>query len=164
MKQYLKLISKIRHSIDSPVIRSTFLVGFPGETHRHFSDLLEFQQKAQLNWAGIFTYSAEESTVAYNLKNRVKKSVSLARKQQLQQAQEQITANWLDLFCGQSLPVLLEEKVEQSDLYLGRSFLQAPDVDGLMVVHADNAEPGQRINTKIIKRNGVDLEAIKNDE
>lgn len=160
-QKYLSLIKQIRDNLDSPVIRTTFLVGFPGEREEHFADLLDFQQKAQLNWAGIFIYSPEEGTKAYTHRCRVKKSIALARKQRLQEEQQKITTKWLDTFRGKSLDVLIEEEVKSSNLYLGRAFIQAPDVDGLMVVHADHARPGQKIKVKVINRSGIDLEAVK---
>ncbi|GHT76313.1 ribosomal protein S12 methylthiotransferase RimO [Spirochaetia bacterium] len=79
-ESYLTLIGKIRDTLPDAVIRSTFLVGFPGENLEDFEALLEFQEKARLDWAGAFTYSREEGTPAYGMKNRVAKRVAEERK------------------------------------------------------------------------------------
>jgi len=73
---YLELIERIRAELPLSMIRSTFLVGFPGETEADFAALLDFQSEAQLDWLGAFAYSREEDTPAYSMKNRVPKSVA----------------------------------------------------------------------------------------
>ncbi|MEJ2662566.1 MAG: 30S ribosomal protein S12 methylthiotransferase RimO [Spirochaetia bacterium] len=159
-EEYLKLVENIRGILPDAVVRSTFLTGFPGESEEDFRMLLDFQEKAGLNWAGVFTYSREEGTAAANYKPRVKKQVARERQERLQEAQERITARWLDSFPGTELDVLIEERVEKQGMFLARGYFQAPEVDGLVVVNGDEAVPGSIARVRIIKRNGPDLEGV----
>ncbi len=154
----LDLLVEIRARVPGAVIRSTFLTGFPGETDDDFDRLLEFQERARLDWLGVFTYSREEDTPAYGMKDRVTRALAEERKSELERRQIPITAAALDSWVGTCLDVLGEEQVDGQDLSLGRSRLQAPDVDGLVVLHGARA-PGTRLRARIVRRNGVDLEA-----
>ncbi len=162
---YLELIGTIRASLPSATLRSTFLVGFPGETDRDFQALVDFQAQAQLDWLGIFTYSREEGTPAFSLKGRVPKKTAEERKRFLEDAQVPITESRMDRFVGRIETVLVEERVENEDgLYLGRSACQAPDVDGSTVISADVDLPlGSFIGAKIFSRSGFDLDAAYRD-
>ncbi len=158
--EYLKLIDFIRKTCPHAVIRSTFLVGFPGESREDFQMLLDFQQKARLNWAGVFCYSREEGTPAAGFKAQVRKNTADKRAEELKQAQSVITEQWLDSYINTILDVLVEERVEQESLFLGRAYLHAPEVDGLVVITSEHTEPGAVVKVKISKRNGVDLEGV----
>jgi ribosomal protein S12 methylthiotransferase len=154
----LALLSEIRERVPDAVIRSTFLTGFPGETDEDFDHLLSFQEEARLDWMGVFTYSREEDTPAYRMGPRVTKAVAEKRKQELERRQVGITERLLDAWIGRRMDVLIEEPVQGEELSLGRGFLQAPDVDGLVVVHGTH-RAGTLVKTKVLRRNGVDLEA-----
>jgi ribosomal protein S12 methylthiotransferase len=155
---YLDLIANIRATLGDAMIRSTFMVGFPGETDEDFDILRRFQDEAKLDWLGVFTYSREEHTPAYGMKGRVAKKVAEARKASIETAQEAITGERLKRFIGQTVEVLAEEGVEGEALTLGRAWMQAPDVDGLTVVKGRFA-PGTTCAARIVGVNGVDLEA-----
>jgi ribosomal protein S12 methylthiotransferase len=159
-ESYLKLIDSIRKTCTRAVIRSTFLVGFPGENREYFQMLLQFQQKARINWAGVFCYSREEGTPAAGFKAQVKKGTVLERAEELKQAQIVITEKWLDSYVNSTLDILVEERVEQETLFIGRGYLHAPDVDGLVVITGKNANAGSMVTVKVTKRNGVDLEGV----
>lgn len=158
---YLDLLATIRRELPEATIRSTFLVGFPGETEEDVETLLDFQQKAQLDWLGVFTYSREEDTPAYSMKNRPSKKVAEARKRQIEAAQIPISEARMDRFVGKTLPVLVEERVENEDgLYLGRTVCQAPEVDGATVLSADqDLVPGTYVSARVFSRAGFDLDA-----
>jgi len=160
-QKYLNLIDSIRSTLGETMIRSTFLIGFPGETDDDFAILQDFQQKAQLDWLGSFTYSREEDTPAYSMPGRVSKKLATERQKQVACAQEKITAHRLERFVGQELSVIVEEQVEGSPMSLGRAWLQAPDVDGLTVLEASldtgTVDPGTVVAAKIKGVNGVDL-------
>jgi ribosomal protein S12 methylthiotransferase len=156
---YAKLIQGIRGRIPEAVIRSTFLVGFPGETEADLDALLAFQKKCVLDWVGVFTYSREERTPAYGLSNRVSKQVAEERKRAVEQTQIRISETRLDRQVGRTLEVLVEERIKGRNLYLGRAYLHAPEVDGLVVVKADTLEPGKIYPVRIEGRGGIDLEA-----
>jgi ribosomal protein S12 methylthiotransferase len=156
---YLALLARIRAALPQAVLRSTFLVGFPGETEEDFRVLLDFQREAELDWAGFFTYSREEGTAAYSLGPRVGAKRTESRKRELERAQQVITERRLERHVGAQLEVLIEEPVRGEALALGRAYLQAPEVDGLVVVKAAGLEAGRCCRVRIERRNGVDLEA-----
>jgi ribosomal protein S12 methylthiotransferase len=155
---YLALIRRIRARLPDAVLRSTFLVGFPGETEEDFHRLLEFQQAAELDWVGVFAYSREEGTPAYGFRGRVSRRLAQSRKAQVEQAQVPITARRLERHLGRTLPVLIEEPVNGETLSLGRAYLQAPEVDGLVVVRAASLPPGSLHRVRLERLAGVDLE------
>jgi ribosomal protein S12 methylthiotransferase len=153
----LALLSRIRGRLPAAVIRSTFLLGFPGETDEDFDRLLSFQEQARPDWLGCFTYSREEDTPAWAMKGRVTKAVAAHRLSEIETRQGPITEKFLDAHVGDTLDVLVEEQVQGEQLALGRAYLQAPDVDGLVVVRTA-AQPGSRVSVRIERRNGLDLE------
>jgi len=157
---YAKLVRDIRGRIPEAVLRSTFLVGFPGEKEEDLEALLSFQRDCPLDWVGVFTYSREEGTPAYRLGGGVKKAVAEARKLAVEQAQIGISERLLDGQVGRTLDVLVEEGFEGERMYLGRAYLHAPEVDGLVVVKADRLEPGRIYPVRIERRAGIDLEAV----
>jgi ribosomal protein S12 methylthiotransferase len=158
-QRYAKLVRDIRGRIPEAAIRSTFLVGFPGESEDDLEELLSFQRDCALDWVGVFTYSREEGTPAYKLAGRVKKTVAEARRRVVEQAQIGISERRLDRQVGRTLDVLVEEGFEGERLYLGRAYLHAPEVDGLVVVKAGSLEPGRIYPMRIEGRAGIDLEA-----
>ncbi len=163
--QYLQLIEKIRTVLPSAVIRSTLMTGFPGETKRDFDQLTRFQDNARIDWVGAFVYSREEQTPAWSytgpIRNRLLRRKAQKRKKELEERQIAITEERLDRFVGKTLDVLIEEAVQGEEIYLGRGYMQAPEVDGLTVVHTDAVlEPGARVPVRITGRRGVDLEAV----
>jgi len=159
-ESYLSLIEEIRKGLPGAVIRSTFLVGFPGESREDFLTLIDFIKAAQLDWAGVFAYSKEEDTRAFSFTGNVAKSTARRRKREIEELQLSITGKRLERFIGRELAVLVEEKVQGEDLFLARGYLQAPEVDGLTVVHSTDLCAGERVLVKIVRCNGVDLEAV----
>ncbi|MCL2831952.1 MAG: 30S ribosomal protein S12 methylthiotransferase RimO [Treponema sp.] len=169
---YLELIHTIRQRFPDAVIRSTFLTGFPGETDEDFNALVDFQEKAALDWAGCFAYSREEDTSAYSMKPQVPKKTALQRKKIIEDRQISITEKQMDRFVGRTFDVLFEEKVEgEEDMWLGRLPFQAPEVDGAAVIDTSefiNAsalindgrelQPGVVVKGKITGRAGMDME------
>ena len=160
---YLKLIETIRQRFDDAVIRSTFMTGFPGETEDDFSALLDFQQKAKLDWLGCFAYSREENTPSYAMKGRVGKKLAAERKRLIEDKQIHITEKQMDRFIGKTFDVLVEEKfeapnAEESAFFLGRLPFQAPEIDGAAVIITEKSlELGAIISCKITARAGFDL-------
>ncbi len=160
---YLDLITRIRGVLPDAAIRSTFLVGFPGETDADFAELRDFQERARLDWVGSFAYSREEGTAAYDMGARVPKKTVAARRAALEEAQERVTRERLERFVGRELEVLVEEKVERAseddeELSIGRAWNQAPEVDGLTVLRGSH-EAGSVLRARITAVNGVDFDA-----
>jgi ribosomal protein S12 methylthiotransferase len=161
---YLGLLGRIRGALPDATIRSTFLVGFPGEGEEDFAALREFQEKAALDWVGSFAYSREEGTAAFDMARRVPKKTVAARRRALEEAQERITRERLLRFVGRELDVLVEERVErtsgdQEELSMGRTWNQAPEVDGLTVLRG-SFEPGTLVRARVLAVNGVDFDAV----
>jgi ribosomal protein S12 methylthiotransferase len=157
---YLDLIRRIRSRIPRAVIRSTFLTGFPGETDEDFQVLIDFQEKAEIDWLGVFTYSREEGTPAFSFPDQVKEQTAVKRKKILEQNQLGITEKRLARHVGTYLDVLIEEPVINEPMYLGRSYIQAPEVDGLVVVNSESLTPGDIVRVRILRQNHLDLEGV----
>ncbi|MCL2765750.1 MAG: 30S ribosomal protein S12 methylthiotransferase RimO [Treponema sp.] len=167
-EKYLALLKTIRSRLPHAIIRSTFLLGFPGETEEDFAELLNFQKKAKLDWLGCFTFSREEGTAAFSMKNRVNAKTAKTRKQIIEQQQIPITEKNMDRFTSETLDVLVEERIAanteinaDSDLWLGRLYCQAPDIDGAAVIVCNNGEKliaGTFAKCKVTARRGFDLE------
>lgn len=167
-KENLDLLSEIRAALPDAVIRSTFLVGFPGETEADFEALLAFQEKAGLDWLGAFTYSREEGTVAARMKGRVPARVARERKARVEELQVRITRERMGRFVGRDLEILVEEEVAAArgvdgdggePLSIGRAWLQAPGVDGLTVLRG-SFRPGTLVPARVLALAGVDLDAV----
>ncbi|MDR2542624.1 MAG: 30S ribosomal protein S12 methylthiotransferase RimO [Treponema sp.] len=165
---YLTLLETIRARLPHAVIRSTFMLGFPGETEEDFAALLDFQQKANLDWLGCFAYSREEGTASYSMKGRIPQKTANKRKQTIEERQIPITEKNMEHFIGQTLDVLIEEQIadpvnaeESENLWLGRLYCQAPDIDGAAVVVSQNTEKlrvGSFAKCRVVTRRGFDLE------
>jgi ribosomal protein S12 methylthiotransferase len=157
---YLGLIAAIREKLPQSAIRSTFLVGFPGESDAGFAALLDFQEKACLEWAGVFTFSREEGTPAFSMKGRVPKKVMAARKRLLEDRQEEISGKRMERFVGLDADILVEEDMGDA-LYLGRCAAQAPEVDGSVIINSEEPlQPGTFVRGRLAARVGLDLEAV----
>jgi ribosomal protein S12 methylthiotransferase len=162
---YLGLIAAIRDRLPAAVIRSTLMTGFPGETEEDFAALLDFQEKARLDWLGCFAWSREEDTPAYAMKNRVSKKLAAERKRLVEERQIPITEKNMDRFIGAEYETLVEEKIEgEEGLYLGRLYCQAPEVDGAAVIRCEDdrrlLEPGTLVSGRVFARTGFDLRVL----
>lgn len=162
---YEKLIDTIRSKLDKCVIRTTIMLGFPGDTKEDFEEVYKFVEHCRFNWMGSFLYSREEGTYAWDLtteeehKALIKQAKTWQKK--LQKLQEKISSQRLEEFIGQECDVLIEELIDGEDLAIGRIWAQAPEVDGLTVVMGRDMVPGQVYRCGIRKVNGIDLEAVK---
>jgi ribosomal protein S12 methylthiotransferase len=164
-EKYLQLIDTIRNTLPNAIIRSTFLTGFPGESEDDFNQLLDFQEKARLDWLGVFTYSREEDTPAYEMKPKVAKVLAAKRESIIEEKQIPISEERMERFKGKTLQVLVEEKIVNEDgLFLGRAACQAPEVDGAVVINSDTElECGTFIKAVVYARSGFDLNAAHQD-
>lgn len=162
---YLALLQTIRAKLPAAVVRSTFLLGFPGETEQDFAELLAFQEQACLDWAGAFVYSREEGTAAYNEAGkrllRVAKPLARERERQVMERQSLLSQRALQRFAGQKQTVLIEERIEGENLYLGRFYACAPEVDGLAVLESSKSlDAGDRVSALITGLAGFDFKAV----
>jgi ribosomal protein S12 methylthiotransferase len=158
---YIELADRIRSMFPESVIRSTFITGFPSETEDDFKETLDFIEKAGIEWTGAFTYSREDGTRASKMKGHVKESEKEKRLNMLLDFSEKISERRLSRFAGKREKVLIEEKVENEDrLYIGRSWAQAPEIDGLSVIDIGDAEVGKFVEVEIKRINGKDFYCI----
>ncbi|MFA6844987.1 MAG: 30S ribosomal protein S12 methylthiotransferase RimO [Sphaerochaetaceae bacterium] len=161
---YLKLINDIRTTLPDAMIRTTIMVGFPGEEPGSFKILKEFLRKARFDWMGVFVYSREEGTKAYGMRDEAEHEKAQRRakryKNELENLQGPITEERLQRFVGNTYDVLIEEQVIGEDLAIGRIYSQAPDVDGLTVVMGHDLRPGTVYKCGIKSVKGLDLEAV----
>lgn len=159
-ESYLELIENIRRSFDEVILRSTFITGFPGETSDDFNATLNFIKEAKLDWVGGFTYSREESSDAGTMKDQIDEKIKQKRLTKLLTLTDKIFEERIQRFIGTTQNILIEERVSGEDLYIGRFWGQAPDVDGLTVVDSAKAKPGEFIKAEIKKLNNKDFYAI----
>ena len=150
------IIERIKQELPEAVLRTTFIVGFPGETDEHFQHLVEFVQRHEFDHVGVFTFSAEEGTPAYDLPNQVPQEVAQQRRDILMQAQQPIAADKNQAYVGQKLTVLIEQEHPGSGQLIGRSTQFAPEVDGLVYVRGE-ASLGSIIPVNITAADVYDL-------
>ncbi len=126
------LISKLRKEIPEVIIRSTLMVGFPGETEEDFEELYEFVKWAKLDKLGCFTYSKEEGTAAYKMENQVHPMTKKKRYNKIMALQQKISEENMKKHIGKTLKVLVEQKG------IGRSYMDVPDIDGVVYIKGES--------------------------
>lgn len=159
------LLSKIRERIPNVAIRSTFIVGFPGETEEDFLELMDFLLEQQLEKVGIFTYSREENTAAYDLPDQVSEDVMQERYHISMSTQSLISQERNEALEGHELEVLIENRDEEvPEVVAGRSYRAAPEVDGLVYIENDGrSKAGDIVRVKIVAGFVYDLAAERID-
>ncbi len=161
---YASLFNRIREKNPDAVIRTTLMLGYPGEDRAAFEKLLSFVDKAEPDWMGSFLYSREEDTPAYRMRSQKEhdKAQREAKKWQkeLEEKQSAITEKRLQRFIGKTYRCLVEEIIEGEELAIGRIYSQAPDVDGATVIMGRGLKSGDVVTVGIRSVRGVDLEGI----
>ncbi|XPV76681.1 MAG: 30S ribosomal protein S12 methylthiotransferase RimO [Desulfovibrio sp.] len=133
-----KVIQRIRKYFPDAAIRTSLIVGYPGETEEQFEALLEFIQKARFHHMGVFPYWGEEGTPAAAMENQIDDEVKMQRKERAMALQAEISKEIMEEYCGMQLPVLVEAPNDEwPGLFTGRVWFQAPDVDGITYVSSD---------------------------
>ncbi|QIZ70562.1 30S ribosomal protein S12 methylthiotransferase RimO [Oxynema aestuarii] len=128
------IIERLKEALPEAVLRTTFIVGFPGETDEQFDHLLQFVQRHEFDHVGVFTFSPEEGTPAYDLPNQISPEVMEARRDALMQMQQPIALKRNRTQVGKVVDVLIEQENPATGQYIGRSARFSPDVDGLVYV------------------------------
>lgn len=154
-ERYLELLGQIRRAAPDAATRSSFIVGFPGETEAQVEELAEFLDDARLDWAGFFPYSPEPGTPAAELDGRIERDEITERLRYLQSVQEEVTYAANSAMVGQVIPVLVDQI--EDGVAVGRSWREAPEIDG--VITLDRGEPGEWVQARITAVVGTDLEA-----
>ncbi|MEL6500112.1 MAG: 30S ribosomal protein S12 methylthiotransferase RimO [Cyanobacteria bacterium J06623_1] len=150
------IIERIKEELPEAVLRTTFIVGFPGETEANFQHLVDFVQRHRFDHVGVFTFSPEEETPAYNMANQVDSEVANYRRDMLMAAQQPIAAAKNNSCIGQRVDVLLEQEHPATGQLVGRSARFAPEVDGLVYVRG-SASLGSMVSVDITAADVYDL-------
>jgi len=161
---FLKSIEKMRKVIPDLTLRTSFIVGFPGETEKEFEELCEFVREAQFDWMGAFSYSDQEGAGAYDLEKKLSSREIERRRKHLMAIQRQISKKKKKALVGREFDLLLEGGSEESDLLLeGRTQMHAPEIDGKVFVNdfPDETQPqtGQFYRCEITEAHDYDLVA-----
>ena len=155
-KKIINLIEKLRKEIPNLTLRTTFLVGFPGETESDFNELLNFVEETRFDKVGIFPYSREEDTKAYNLKNQILSRIKQERWDRLFLLQQKISLEKNQSRVGKKMTVLVEGKSKKNGCF-GRSEAEAPEVDGLIHIKGERLNAGNFVKVKVTKALDYDL-------
>ncbi|MCO8125289.1 30S ribosomal protein S12 methylthiotransferase RimO [Stieleria sp. TO1_6] len=158
------IVGRLRERIESLVMRTTMITGFPGETDDDFEQLVDFVAEQHFEHLGVFTYSVEEDTPAARLPNRVPEKIAQRRMGELMAVQQQIAFQWNQSRVGTSEPVIIDSVFdEQPGVWIGRTQSQAPEIDGVVYVSGvDEDAPltvGDIVDCEIVASKGYDLVA-----
>ncbi|ETK35801.1 30S ribosomal protein S12 methylthiotransferase RimO [Microbispora corallina] len=154
--RFLDLLARIRERAPEAGVRSNFIVGFPGETHGQFEELVGFLEEARLDVVGVFGYSDEEGTEAYDFDGKLDQDTIDERVAALTELAEELTAQRAEERIGDDLEVLIEEDLGDGG-YEGRAAHQGPEVDGAVTVQGIGLVPGQIVQAVAVDSEGVDL-------
>ena len=135
--QLIEIIEKLRREIPEIALRTTLITGFPGETQEQHEELMEFVDTMEFDRLGVFTYSPEEDTPAANMPNQIDEEVKEDRQAELMELQQEIAFELAENKIGQEVMVMIEGKVADENAYVGRTYMDAPNVDGLIFVETN---------------------------
>jgi ribosomal protein S12 methylthiotransferase len=161
---FLKTLAKVRKTIPGVVLRTSFIVGFPGETEEDIQALEEFIREARFDWLGVFSYSDEEGSGAFELGAKVPKRSIEARRKRIMKLQQRISRSAKKEWVGREMELLLEGESEETPLlWEGRTSLHAPEIDGKVLVNDfgphENPEPGRFYRCEITESHEYDVVA-----
>lgn len=157
-KETETLLDKLRTRIENLVMRTTFIVGFPGETDEQVAELADFVAEQEFERLGVFTYSFEPDTPAAKLPDHVPDEVKEERREAIMAVQQEVAFDYNNLQVGQELEVLIDTPVPgERNAWVGRTFADAPDVDSIVFVTGENLQPGQFVPCEVVAVQGYDL-------
>ena len=154
-----ELINKIRHQIPEAILRTTLIVGFPGETNEDFEKLYKFVQDAKFDKLGAFTYSKEDGTPAEKMENQIHPSTKKSRYNKIMKIQKEISEERLKSKIGKTYKTLIEEKSFDERYLIGRTYMDVPDEDGVVFIENNTNEDliGKFVNVEIVDVQEYDL-------
>ena len=164
-KDLIALFERLRASIDDLVVRTTVMVGFPGETERDFRELADFLEEVSFDHVGVFVYSAERGTKAHGFSGRVPQKKALARKDELLDIQMDISQERLNARLGSEMKILVDSALPRDERphphirWVGRYFGQAYEVDGVTYLKGTLDAPGSFVHARIYEAEAYDLVA-----
>ena len=157
MQKTKDLITKFRKEVPGITIRTSLIVGYPGETEKEFQELLDFVEESKFDRLGVFTYSHEENTHSFNLENDVSEEVKHQRAEEVMELQSSISYELNQNRIGETYKVIFDRK--EGDYFIGRTEYDSPDVDNEVIVNAKDfyVRIGDFANIKITQANHYDL-------
>ncbi|MFW5970551.1 MAG: 30S ribosomal protein S12 methylthiotransferase RimO [Desulfovermiculus sp.] len=156
-----RIVDRIQSIIPRACLRTSLIVGYPGETEAHFQSLVSFVQEMRFWHVGVFAFSAEEGTAAARLPGQVPDDVKEQRRQELMRVQADISQEILASCVGETLQVLVDQaEPEWPALFQGRAWFQAPEVDGLTYISSRRARPGDMVRAEVVDSMTYDLSAL----
>jgi len=162
-EQTRELVGKLRDRIPNLVLRTTMITGFPGETDEQFEELRQFVVDTRFERMGVFTYSKEPGTPAVKLDGHLPEQVKEERRSALMEVQQQIAFDHADSLIGYELDVLLDEQLDDN-LWLGRCFADAPEIDSSVYVNGEQLTTGDFVPVEIVRREDYDLVGVISED
>ncbi len=153
----LRLIERLRERVPGIAIRTTFIVGFPGETREQFDELVDLAERIRFDHVGVFRYSNESGTAAAEMPDQVSERTKAKRQEALMLAQQQITLQHNRTMLGKVVEVLIDGPTDDAGLWIGRTRTQAPDVDSVTFVHGEDIAGGDFVEAQVVDAIGYDL-------
>ena len=136
-QQLVDLVNKLREEIPDITLRTTLITGFPGETEEDHEEVMEFVDTMEFDRLGVFTYSAEEDTPAANMPDQIDEEVKLDRQSEIMELQQDIAFEQAENMIGREVLVMIEGKVADENAYVGRTYKDAPNVDGFIFINTE---------------------------
>jgi ribosomal protein S12 methylthiotransferase len=157
-------ITKLRSKLPGLILRTTFIVGFPGETEEDFNELCNFVEEVRFDKLGVFAYSREESTPAFSLPNQIDDAIKEQRRERIMELQMKISEELMSNKVGNFYDVMIEEFAEEG-LYVGRSYMDSPEIDGVFYVKSNRElELGEIVKAQAVEFLEYDLIGELRDE
>ena len=157
-EQIENTVLKLRKEIPDIVLRTTLITGFPGETEEDFEQLKEFVEKMQFDRLGVFTYSREEDTPAAEMDEQIEEEIKASRRDEIMQIQQDIAFDKSNSRVGEIYEVMIEGKLPDEGVYIARTYMDAPDVDGYVFIQSDyNLDSGDFVKVEITRSDEYDL-------
>ncbi|HIY30480.1 MAG TPA: 30S ribosomal protein S12 methylthiotransferase RimO [Candidatus Mediterraneibacter avicola] len=136
-KELIHIVTKLREQIPDICLRTTLITGFPGETQEQHEELLDFVDEMEFDRLGVFTYSPEEGTPAAEMDGQIDQEVKEERQAELMELQQEVAFDKAEEMTGREMLVMIEGKVADENAYVGRTYRDAPNVDGLIFINTD---------------------------
>ena len=158
MEQIEKTVAKLREEIPDIALRTTLITGFPGETEDDFEQVKEFVKKMEFDRLGVFTYSREEDTPAAEMDGQIDEEVKEARRDEIMQIQQDIAFDKSNSRVGEIYEVMIEGRLPDEGVYIARTYMDAPDVDGYVFIQSDyNLDSGDFVKVEVTRSDEYDL-------
>lgn len=159
-QELIDIVTKLRKEIPDISLRTTLITGFPGETQEDHEQLLEFVDQMEFDRLGVFTYSPEEDTPAASMEGQIEEEVKEERKDEIMTLQQEIAFEHAEKMVGRTLRVIIEGRLPEDNVYIGRTYMDAPNIDGYIFVNAEHEfMSGDFVTVKVTGANDYDLTA-----